>query len=293
MERRQIEYAVGVADHGGFVRAARALHVAQPSLSQGVARLEAEFGTQLFHRLGRTVVPTDAGRAFLGPARQVLADLRVLETSVAAASGLERGTLAICALPTLAVDPLAGLVGRYRRAHPGIDVRLEHPESLDTLAERIHDGRAEVGLTELPMPAGEDVGLVTWPVLRQDFLVALPPGSPLASRSRIRVDDLLDVPLVTSPVGTSVRRILDDAFARIGAAPSVAVETDQRDAIAALVQAGAGAALLPRPLALEAARRGAVAVTLTPKVHRTIGVVHRAAPLSPAASAFLALLPSP
>lgn len=294
MERRQIEYAVGVADHGGFVRAARALHVAQPSLSQGVARLEAELGALLFHRLGRSVRPTDAGLAFLGPARQVLADLQVLETSVAATSGLERGTLAICALPTLAVDPLAELVGGYRRSHPGITVRLEHPESVDTLAARIRDGGAEIGMTELPVTEhpNDAAGLVAWEVLRQDFLVVLPPESPLAGRVRVRVDDLLDVPLVTTPVGTSIRRILEAAFARTGARPNVAVETDQREAIAALVQAGAGAALLPRPLAVDAARRGAAVVALTPKLQRTIGVIHRAAPLSPAAIAFIRLLPS-
>ncbi len=293
MERRQIEYAVGVADHGGFVRAARALHVAQPSLSQGVARLEAELGVQLFHRLGRTVKPTDAGLAFLGPARQVLADLQVLETSVAATAGLERGTLAICALPTLAVEPLAELVGRYRRTHPGITVRLEHPESVDTLAGRIRDGGAEIGLTELPVAGSpsDPAGLVTWEVLRQDFLVVLPPDSPLRGRARLRADDLVGVPLVTTPVGTSIRRILEAAFTRIGTGPTVAVETDQREAIGALVQAGAGAALLPRPLAFDAARRGAVAVALSPKLERTLGVVHRAAPLSPAARAFLGLLP--
>jgi LysR family carnitine catabolism transcriptional activator len=293
MERRQIEYAVGVADHGGFVRAARALHVAQPSLSQGVARLEAELGALLFHRLGRSVTPTDAGLAFLGPARQVLADLQVLETSVAATSGLERGMLAICALPTLAVDPLAELVGSYRLAHPGITVRLEHPESVDTLAQRIRNGGAEIGLTELPVPGHPDdaAGLVAWEVLRQDFLVVLPPGSPLAGRARLRVDDLVGIPLVTTPVGTSIRRILDAAFTRVGAGPSIAVETDQREAIGALVQAGAGAALLPRPLALDAARRGAVTVALAPKLQRTLGVIHRAAPLSPAARAFLGLLP--
>ena len=76
MELRQVEYVVGVAEHGGFTRAATALHVTQPALSEGVARLEAELGVELFHRVGRRVVLSAAGEAFLDPARRLLRDRR-------------------------------------------------------------------------------------------------------------------------------------------------------------------------------------------------------------------------
>ena len=68
MELRQLQYAVAVIDHGGFTRAAAAMYVSQPSLSQGVANLESELGTPLFHRVGRRVVLTAAGQAFAEPA---------------------------------------------------------------------------------------------------------------------------------------------------------------------------------------------------------------------------------
>src|SRR6478735_3313424 len=127
MDPRQLEYVVGVVDHGGFTRAAEALHVTQPALSQGIARLEAELGVLLFDRVGRTALLTAAGQAVLEPARQVLRDLRVLRTSVAAVAGLDAGSLEVVALPTLAIDPLARLIGAFRRAHPNVTVRAEQP----------------------------------------------------------------------------------------------------------------------------------------------------------------------
>src|SRR5262249_60060885 len=75
------EYVVGVVDEGGFTRAAEALHVTQPALSDGIRRLEAEVGLELFHRVGRRAVLSAAGEAFVEPARQGLRDLGVLRAS--------------------------------------------------------------------------------------------------------------------------------------------------------------------------------------------------------------------
>src|SRR5438876_5181939 len=100
MEIRQIEYVVGIVEEGGFTRAADALHVTQPALSEGIRRLEAELGLELFHRVGRLPVLSSAGEAFFEPALQVLRDLGVLRTSVAAVAGRTAATLVVWALPT-------------------------------------------------------------------------------------------------------------------------------------------------------------------------------------------------
>jgi hypothetical protein len=76
MDARQLEYFLAIVDHDGFGRAAQHLHIAQPSLSQVIAGLERELGVPLFHRIGRGVVLSPAGRELIGPARQVLRDLR-------------------------------------------------------------------------------------------------------------------------------------------------------------------------------------------------------------------------
>jgi DNA-binding transcriptional LysR family regulator len=280
MEIRQLEYVVGAVDAGSFTRAAAALHVAQPSLSQGIARLEAELGTPLFARLGRRVALTPAGAAFVGPARWVLRDVAVVEASVRAVAGLEAGTLDLVALPTLAADPLAPLIGAFRRAHPRVLVRVTEPEHAHDVAAHVRDGRAEVGLAELPVRAAD---LVAAPLLDQELVVILPPGDP---RRTLTIRALAEEPLLASPEGTSTRRILTDAFAAAAVEPNIVVESGQREAILPLVLAGAGVALVPIGLAHAAASQGASIAHVEPVLRRTIGTIVRAAPLSPAARGF-------
>ncbi len=287
MELRQVAYAVGVVDHGGFTRAAEALFVAQPSLSQGVRALEAELGTPLFHRLGRRVVLTSAGEAFLGPARRLLREAATVRAEVEAVAGLKAGHLDIVTLPTLAAEPLAPLVGRFRRAHPSVEVHIVEPDDLADLTESVRSGLCELGLSELPVRGG---ALATIPLGIQEIVAACPPGTVLGRRKVLRARDLGDTPLVTTPVGTSTRRLIDEAFATAGVAPLVAVEAGQRDAILPLVLGGAGTCFLPRPLADRAAREGAVVAPFDPPLRRAIGFVHRPGSLSPAARSFLGLL---
>src|SRR3954470_2587299 len=116
MELRQVEYVVAVVDHGGFTRAAAALHVTQPSLSSGVATLERELGVALFHRLGRRVALTSAGEAILAPAQRLLREAASVRDAVAGVAELVHGTLDLVSLPTLAAEPLAPMVGAFRSA---------------------------------------------------------------------------------------------------------------------------------------------------------------------------------
>ncbi|MER6877783.1 LysR family transcriptional regulator, partial [Amycolatopsis sp. NPDC000673] len=81
MERRQLEYFVAIAEHGGFTHAARALRVAQPSLSRAISKLEQDLGVELFHRVGRNAVLSNAGELLAGRARLVLRDLDALRAA--------------------------------------------------------------------------------------------------------------------------------------------------------------------------------------------------------------------
>jgi LysR family transcriptional regulator, carnitine catabolism transcriptional activator len=120
----------------------------------------------------------------------------------------------------------------------------------------------------------------------------LPPGTEPDATRPLRPRELARTPLVVSPPGTSTRLLLEQALAAVGVTPQIAVQTSAREATIPLVLAGAGAALLPAPLAHEAHRRGAVVRAANPKIIRPIGLVYRAAVLSPAARAFLALAAS-
>ncbi len=286
MELRQIEYVLAVIDEGSFTAGAVACAVAQPSLSDGIRRLEGELGVRLFDRIGRSVQVSAAGRAFEGPARALLRERTRLLDVVGAVRELVTGTLDVVALPTLAVDPLAPLVGRFRREHPGVTVHIAEPEDAGAVEAMVADGRSEIGLAELPARRDD---LVAIELTEQEMVAVCPPGTVLRTPGRLAVSSLAGMPLVTTPPGTSTRDLLDRALAAAAVAPLIAVETSQREAIAPLVLGGAGTSFLPRPLADLLGAQGAVIAQPVPALTRTIGLLHRARPLTPAGRAFVEL----
>lgn len=288
MDLRQAAYVVAVVDEGSFTAAAASIPVSQPALSQAIATLERELGAPLFHRIGRKVQLTPAGEAFVTPARRMLRDADVARSAVSDVAGLTRGRLDIVALPTLVVEPLVDLVGRFRKAHPGVLVTIVEPESADAVLDRVRDGTCELGLGDTPVA---DRLLVTDHLGDQRLLAVLPPGTPLAAEHELPVSRLASFPLITGPRGTSTRRLIAQALRQNDpdADPRIGVVTEHREAIVPLVMAGAGAAVLPEPIARAAAVLGAVVAPLSPAIERPVVLVRRTGAISAAAAAFRAM----
>lgn len=283
MNQRRLEIFLTVVEEGGFTAAADTLGMSQPAVSQAVAELERDLGAVLFHRLGRSVVLTPAGEALLEPARQTRRDLVIARSVVEDVIGLESGRLDIACLPTLVVAPLAPLVGRFRGAHPSVTLVLADPSDSADLLALVRSGRSEIGMLE-------DVhaeGLVTVPLGKQDFVVVLPPRSRVPTP--FPLEELAALPLVAAPEGSSTRALLDQVLAAAGSTARVVVEAAQREALLPLIAAGAGASLLPRPLAEVARALGCVVADPTPPVFRSVALVHRDGPLTPAALRFVAM----
>lgn len=292
MERRQIEYFLGVVDEGGFTAAATSLHVAQPSLSHAIKLLERELGAELFYRLPRGVRLTPAGDAFVDSARRVVRDLETARAQVREVVGLESGRLDLVSLPTLTLEPLAEVIGRFHSAHPQVNLRIKQPEHRREVRDAVRSGSAELGLADTD-PAQDDE-LETVPIGKQELLATLPPGTPYPTGGRISLAQLLSMPLISGGPGTITYDRLTREAARLGKRFAPIVEVEHRESAFHLVSAGAGAALLPAPLARIAALQGAVLASVSPPVVRDIELIRRPGPLSPAARAFLALLmPNP
>ncbi|TDD05173.1 LysR family transcriptional regulator [Saccharopolyspora terrae] len=288
MERRQLEYFLAVVDHGGFTAAAAALHVAQPSLSHSIKVLERELGAELFHRLPRSVQLTSAGAALIDSARRALRELEIGRAAVRDVTGLMAGRLDLVTLPTLALDPLAEVIGRFRARHPQVRVRLKQWEFGEGVHAAVRSGEAELGLADaMPHPADD---LESALVGEQELVVALPPGSALPPEGRMTVEDLLTRDVVTGFEGTLVRDLLRAEAGRRGVELNVVVEVGHRESALHLVVAGAGCAVLPQPLASLAELKGAVLCSMEPPLNRRINVFQRPGRLSPAAQEFQRML---
>lgn len=280
---------LAVVDNGTFTRAAAASYVSQPALSKAVQELEREVGVTLFDRTRHGVSLTAAGRALVPPARQVVRDLETARAAVAAVTGMAAGSVELACLPTMAADPAAPWIAAFRRSYPGIQVHLADPDDPQELLSMVRNGVVELGITERP---GDRAGLRVHRAGEQDLVAVLPPGSP-APTAAYPLTSLLNWPLVVGPPGTSSRRILEEALGPTGRPIRIAVETAQRDAIVPLVLGGAGASVLPASVAQTARHFGAVVARTRPRLVRPVTLIHRASPLSPAATAFVTTVMGP
>jgi len=280
MNPRQLEYVVAACEEGTFTAAAERCLVAQPSLSSSIAQLEREVGTLLFHRVGRSIRPTPACEALLPLARDALRALEAARASVADGVSGVRGRVELAVQPTLVVHPTIRLIEQLRSRFPDITVRLVSPADDESVSELVESGRCELAIGEGPVG-----GHLRWiPIGVEQFAIVFPPGARVPHRHAIAALDGRD--MVAAPPGAPTRAVLDDACAAAGVTPRIVVEADHRDALVPLVLAGVGAALLPAS-SLPPSLPSEATIVALPAIRRSVGLIHRDAALTPAASALI------
>ncbi|MEV0698079.1 LysR substrate-binding domain-containing protein [Saccharopolyspora sp. NPDC050389] len=286
MDARQLRCFLAVVDHGSVTRAAAALYVSQPSLSQTIRSLERELGTELFHRVGRALQLSAAGQALLGPARQVQQSALEASDAVRRIQQLEEGRLDIAVTEDLAVDPLADFVAAFRARHAAVWVNVLHADDSEAAAERVRVAECEVALCSLPVSRS---GLTSIALGRRDLLLVLPPDTPLRERQVVPLSSLGDIPLVAGPPGDVVRDLVEATCAELKVKPKVMVEAGVPAVLPDLVLDGAGAAFLPPGVARSAAKEGAVVRLTEPPLVQDFGFVFRKSTLTAPSRAFLTL----
>ncbi|WP_189302452.1 LysR family transcriptional regulator [Streptomyces albospinus] len=285
MDVRQLEYFLAVVDHGGFNRAAAALYLSQPSLSQAIRTLERDLGSELFHRIGRRAVLTEAGTALIEPARTAVRGLKLARASVEAVHGLRGGRIDIAAMPSQAIEPLTGMIRRFATAHPQVSVAVRAAFTAQDAAQMVRTGVSELGLLagprDLPL---RDVEI--HPLARQRFVLLCPPDGPFPPGAAVHREQLAGARLIVGQPGTGMRGYVDELRAR-GVDLTTVVEVEHRVAILPLVLAGVGLAVVTdawRPLA---ERTGLSVLALEPATGLDVCLISRRTALTPAARAFL------
>ncbi|MFG2847973.1 LysR family transcriptional regulator [Kitasatospora sp. NPDC048296] len=281
MNSQQLTYFLAVAEHGSLGHAAAALDVAQPSLSQALGVLERELGTPLLHRLNRGAVLTPAGQAFVPHARRLLRELRRARDVIDQSGGNLTGVLDFVTTPVLAVTPGAGLLGRFRKLFPDVQVRVHIAEQDADVPPALAGGRAEIALTYLPL---REPALAVHELGTHDLLAVFPPGEPgLADPLPVR--ELAERDAVGVTGASSQQQLVADHLAAHGVRLRVAVEVAHREMVVPLVLTGAGMSFLPGPLASWAATRGAQTRQLTPALRQPYGLAYLPGQLTPVGTA--------
>src|SRR6185295_9405925 len=245
-----------VATRGSFSDAATALSFTQPAISQQIARLERQLETRLLVRDARGVTLTPAGEVLLRHAETVLAQLRLAEAEVLAASGVERPRLRVGAFPSAAASIMPPALAELRAAHPEADVAMRFIEDAPAL-DALRRGELDLAmvldseLSPIELPAG----IEAFAVLDDPLLIALPYSHPLAARSAISLADLRDDEwMVCGVSGTCIdSNVVLRACDTAGFELRITFESEDYSAIMGMVASGMGVALIPS-LALVSAR---------------------------------------
>ncbi|WP_028462628.1 LysR family transcriptional regulator [Nocardia sp. 348MFTsu5.1] len=281
MDARQLKYFLAVVDNGGISKAAQALLIAQPSLSQAIATLERDLGVPLFHRVGRNVVLSEAGTELVGPARVVLRDLDDARASVEALKGLRTGRVDIVTMPSPGIEPLTTILTRFAVTYPAVTVNSEAAFTPEEVLEAVRTGICEVGILgspdEMRAPELDVVALESQPLI-------LISGQSAMSGAVGDIDrlDLQGLRLIVSQRGSLMRTLVDDVLAS-GVDATIAAEVAHRTSILPMVLSGFGHAVMPSAWAPSARQAGAVVRRIVPESYLHVAAVSRRTHLTPPA----------
>ncbi len=226
---------------GGVGQAARALHLAQPTVSTQLKELASVLGLVLFEAQGRGLVPTATGLRLAETVRAMGACWQQFEDDAAELQGLKRGRLRIAAVTTTEYF-LPDLLGPFARQYPGIQIELA-VENRDAVVARLTRGEDELAAMMRPP---EHLPLARWPFLENPLVLIAPLDHPLAGRKRLKLADLVDQPLLVREAGSGTRAAADEAFASQGVDWPPRMALGSNEAIKHAVRAGLGLAVLSR-----------------------------------------------
>lgn len=293
MTLEQLRVFVAVAELEHVSRAARHLNLSQSATSAAIAALEQRYDAKLFHRIGRSVKLTDAGRAFLGEAKAVLARSEAARGMLSDLAGLRRGVLSIHASQTIASYWLPPHLVAFRKLYPGIEVRLAVGNTAQ-VAQAVKEGEAELGFVE----GGVSDPVFDVSTVAHDRLVLIAgTGHPLAERQTVTLADLTSVEWVLREPGSGTRSEFEHALQEAGIDPealTVAMELPSNEAIRAAVAAGGGVTAISELVAEEGIAAGALFAIPLEATERAFSVLrHRDGYRSKASEALLETIAAP
>jgi DNA-binding transcriptional LysR family regulator len=285
MDAQGLSAFIEVAESGSFSRAGDKLHLSQPAISKRIAALEASLATALFDRIGRRIALTDAGRALLPHAKQVMHEIEDARRALSMLNGRVGGRLSVGTSHHIGLHRLPPVLRAFTKKFPEVDLDLHFMDSEDA-CEAVVTGKLELGIVTLPLQPIPNLEVRR--VWRDPLAVVVSPSHPLASKRRPRLTDLAGFPAVLPDEQTYTHRIVTAALQAHGVSPRIRLATNYLETLKMLAAIGLGWSVLPRSMLDDTL----VALSLPQlKLSRELGAVwHSRRTRSGAATAFLALL---
>ena len=255
MDARQIEIFVKVAELGSFSKAAEALFLTQPTVSEHIRGLEEELGVRLLDRLGRGAAPTKAGQLLLGYGRRILELHREARQALDQFQGRMSGELVIAASTIPGEYVLPALIGRFKEKYPDIAISLLIGDT-QRAVEWVLEGRAELAV------AGAQIdhrALEYRELMPDELVLVVSAAHPWHGKKTATLEEVRAEPLIVRERGSGSRQALEKALAEVGLDLSdfrVVGEMGSTQAIKQGVKAGVGISLISKRAVAEECQHG-------------------------------------
>jgi DNA-binding transcriptional LysR family regulator len=248
MELRHLKYFVAVAEELNFARAARRVHIAQPSLTKQIQQLEQELGFPLLYRTKKKVELLDTGYVLLDEAQRLLRQAENAIQSARRTHTGESGRLTIGFSSSAAPDVLPRILQRYHALYPKVVVDLLEIVNFKN-AESLLDSAMSVALARSPTFLSRELFCFET-IQHERFVVALPDSHRLAKQKSVRIENLASEPLIVPPLqpGWGYADSIFQTFRDYGIVPLIAEEATGALPVVTLVAGGFGVALVPASL---------------------------------------------
>ncbi len=287
MEIAQLRALVTIAQVGSFTKAAAALHLTQPALSQQIRALEADLAEQLFERRGRRVTITAAGQIVRQHAEQLFLHLEQMQAALVALNTLTSGKLQIGTSDTVALYLLPAVVQTFRQRYPQVAIHLTNRPSSEVV-DLLRAGTIDFGIVTLPV---FEPGLESEVLCERREVAVCSPHHPLAAQAEVTLAELADHQLLLLEQGTTSRSLLDLLFLQTGRAPQITA-LGSIEVLKRYAEIDLGVAIVPAMAVGQEVREGRLHLLHLPWMPaRVMGIVRRRHRQPTAAeSAFLAIL---
>jgi DNA-binding transcriptional LysR family regulator len=244
--------ALAVADNASFTRASEQLYVAQSAISRKIKMLEDELGEPIFKRVNKKVYVTPAGETLIRYARRIFQDIRNAKMEISEIARLDRGRVRLGAGMLACTYVLPPVLEKFKALHPHIELEVITAPT-DSLLAKLRDNLIELGVLTLPVQSPD---LEVVPLMTEEMVVVTSPKHPvLSKKSTIKVEELVNYPLILFPRGARTRDVLDDFFRSVGIAPRVVMEAENVALIKPLVKIDLGISIIPLHSASEELER--------------------------------------
>ncbi|MBD8689410.1 MULTISPECIES: LysR family transcriptional regulator [unclassified Rhizobium] len=245
MTFEQLAIFVAVAEREHLTKAAAAINLTPSAVSASIRSLEQHYGVELFHRIGRRIELTDAGRIFLEEARKLLARSQSVELILSELGSLQRGSLNVFASQTIASYWLPPRLMEFHNRFPGIELQLTIGNTR-TVADAVISGEADIGFVEGDL---DEPALAASIVAHDELVVVVGPSHPWAGKKALDVDDIRSGRWVMREVGSGTRSAFEEALNDLGIKAGtldIVLVLPSNESILCALLTGSGAATVSR-----------------------------------------------